>query len=139
MKNKNDESLDRDAIFKAFSHIMSCCDDAIEDVVTDSWADITEMSSQIINVMMAIEFAYICYRNRLKFFMESLNDAAESDVFDDEDLRSVVEYARVSLRSMLKSVMMEDKKIFKKSLEVVSLDEETEVEKRINVKERGDA
>lgn len=140
MKKKNDEnSPNKDAVFKAFSDIMLTCDEAMDEVVRDDWADITDMSGQVVNVMMAIEFAYVCYRNRLKVFMESLNEAAGMEVFDDEALRDIVDYARVSLHPMLKSIMVSDKEMFKESLEVVPMDEEIDADKLINVRTRGKA
>jgi len=139
VKKKNEDGPDKDTVFRVFTDLMSRCDDAVEETVKDELADITDMSSQVVNVMMAIEFAYVCYRNRLKIFMESLNEAAEVTIFDDDDLRDAVDYARVNLHPMLRSIMVADKKMFKRSLEVVSMDDETDPENRINVKTRGDA
>ncbi len=138
-KKTEDNGPSKEAVFKAFTEIMLTCDESIDEVIRDDWADITDMSGQVVNVMMAIEFAYICYRNRLKVFMESLNDAAGMEVFDEDALRDIVDYARVSLQPMLKSIMVSDKKMFKESLEVVPVDEEIDADKLINVRTRGKA
>ncbi len=141
-KNPADDTPDgpdKDEVFKIFKKLMKVCDLAVSDVLDDDYADIADMSGQVVTIMMAIEFAYICYRNRLKLFMDTLNDAADMDVFDDEDLRDAVDYARVCLQPTLKSVMIADRKLFKRSLEIISLDDVTDPEMRINVSKGGDA
>jgi hypothetical protein len=145
VKNKDDnhdesEGPDKEAVFDLFKQIMSVCDEAIDGILDeDSGADILDMSNQVIAVMMAIEFSYVCHRNRLKYFMDSLNDVANTTVFDDEDVHDSIDYARICLQGMLKSVMIADKKLFKRSLEVVSLDDITDPAMRINVPKGGDA
>jgi hypothetical protein len=138
MSSKKDDGPSKEEVFKTFKKVMVICDEAVNDVLDDGAADISDMSSQIVNVMMAIEFSYVCYRNRLKVFMDSLNDAAEMEVFDDEDLKDAVDYARICLQPLLKSAMIADRRRFERSLEVVSLDDITDPETRINVK-GGDA
>lgn len=139
MKKKDEQGPSKHAVMKAYRAIMTACEIEMGDVLDGDTAEIRDMSTQMINVMMSIEFAYICYRNRLGEFLTCLNNAAGKQIFDVSDVKAITAGARLTLNPLLKRVIMADKRLFERSLEVVELKVDVDAEELINVKERGEA
>lgn len=128
-------------VFEILSNLMSLCDALIDEEIRSDATDVTDpkvLSDWLLTAVVALEFAYVCYRRRVKILYDELYERTRSSQkVENEDVNATIDEIRVGLREFMGDVMHEDGLSFRDGIEIVPLDEMAP-EYRINMK-GGDA